>query len=1506
MTSFAASSIRLLRRLFTTDRREPLHSAGRAVVLDGASAIAAVEAQLSDAAALHASYPASAAVRAWLKQEAAGGLGVFDQNLSSLEAATSRSALSSAMGLTLAGCRTAAFASGADFAGAADQLARLVGLNLPLVLHLACRGVSRQGATVGGGHEAYHLAADSGLLACFAANTQEAVDLTLIARQVAEAALTPVLIAMDGAEGAVAAQEVLLPEADLLRDFVGDPSNQITSPTNSQRLVFGETRRRLPRRHDLDLPLLNSPAQGIESAGLGVAAQSVYNAADAMAQLQKAVDAFDSMTGRRYDPVVSHHAEDAELVLVVQGAAFEAVAAVVEHLRRSEGTKVGVLGVRFLRPLPAEELAKHCRTAHVVAVLERLPLPLGAVGPLLREVQSACASAAVTAKFVNVSYGVGGLPIRAADLAELVRRLPSCEEPRLHLGLEFLREKSQYPKRQAYLDALGSDANKLKQRAIRADGCLEVRPSGSQAMGLLRQAGQDESLAGEVAQLVHSVAGGHLRSRASVSLLRGGASCIDRLLWSPQPLRDVGDELLLDVLALVETPTRRDAAALAQVKEEGTLLLRRRDADEPIALPKPVLEVIRSRRLQLRTVTAVDESAQVEAVLAACLAGLGERAEAFRVEAKKLAARREEALAELTEGERQQRLAALCQAFDSYEPLVPDACEVQVEAQATPRSDLLTQFGRPDQTLDAVPRFFDQTAVLYRDGRTEELIADPYAAYAGLPPVTAVFRDGVMPGLLAEFDPGTCDGAGRLWTSCPDGSILPVVLSAKALLDVGLELATASGKSVDVLRPILNKLAKQINRIVSQAQSPPTTARDLMQAALESLAKDGSAPPSDQRQAIEALCEEVGELPLARTAPFFDDAEQETKGTGELLGLIVNPSACRSPELLVAAAQGRGLKLVPRSAEAVERAQRLCDLFGRLPDVSANTIERLRRHPQVGPLAAIALSRHCSQTLTTGDGAEPASGAKLALRQVLTLAEYHMQPRVQQFLEGLEQARADMAGAIRQLLSDALPTGDLNALAEGLETLARDEADLTGLLERVEAAAQNPIVDASRLRRLVDISRRLADLRWRVEQGPDGLGRARVGLALSDRTAAWAGVSPFNPFLVPVSADASGEAVALARGLAEGQFQQVLAGFRLLRWARLEIERPREAPHEAPKLARLEYADLTEEERLVCPPLVLVGDGRSLASAELSQLLEALSAELPLKAVLLSDITGEAGTSFGVDSLDPAPDCDRLDAGLLAMLGRRAYVGQSSLAHQSHLAACLTGALEFDGPALVQIHAPSPQRHGFAPEAMLTQAELAVRSRAWPLFRFDPAVGGVFGLCLALEGNPQERDLLTSDGGAPLTPIDWARTEGRFAEHFTALAEGDPQPTPILEYLEFAPQERTGHTPYLDVPDGETKKRLRVSERLARDADHRLRYWRTLQELAGVVTPFTDKVRREAETELGASQQSALADLEREYESKIVAAANAHEADAVARLKQQLMAMAGFPGAPRNGGGADA
>jgi len=157
----------------------------------------------------------------------------------------------------------------------------------------------------------------------------------------------------------------------------------------------------------------------------------------------------------------------------------------------------------------------------------------------------------------------------------------------------------------------------------------------------------------------------------------------------------------------------------------------------------------------------------------------------------------------------------------------------------------------------------------------------------------------------------------------------------------------------------------------------------------------------------------------------------------------------------------------------------------------------------------------------------------------------------------------------------------------------------------------------------------------------------------------------------------------------------------------------------------------------------------------------------------------------------------RKELGRILMAHGNAYVAQTTPAHLNHFYRSIMEANAYPGPAIVIVYTACMPEHGIADDAASRQAKLAVDSRAFPLFTYDPRRGTTFAERLSLQGNPALRaDWSTLPSGEPVDFLSFARSEGRFAAHFGS--EG-----------------------------GST------AEIQATQAD-RLANWRTLQELAGL------------------------------------------------------------------------
>jgi pyruvate/2-oxoacid:ferredoxin oxidoreductase beta subunit/Pyruvate/2-oxoacid:ferredoxin oxidoreductase delta subunit len=158
----------------------------------------------------------------------------------------------------------------------------------------------------------------------------------------------------------------------------------------------------------------------------------------------------------------------------------------------------------------------------------------------------------------------------------------------------------------------------------------------------------------------------------------------------------------------------------------------------------------------------------------------------------------------------------------------------------------------------------------------------------------------------------------------------------------------------------------------------------------------------------------------------------------------------------------------------------------------------------------------------------------------------------------------------------------------------------------------------------------------------------------------------------------------------------------------------------------------------------------------------------------------------------------RKELGRIMVAHGGAYVAQVAACNINHLYRSVMEANDYPGPAVIVAYTPCMPEHGIGDDAANQQAKLAVESRAFPLFTYDPRRGSSMAERLSLQGNPAiKEDWSKNPDGTTLDFISFARTEGRFAQHFDR--DGNP------------------------------------SVELQRSQEDRLENWHILQETAGVL-----------------------------------------------------------------------
>ena len=172
---------------------------------------------------------------------ARGGCNVWGKHPFFFEPEGEHSAQSGAMGATLTGGRFISNASSSQgiLYGLESHYVTVGKKVGGFVLQVAARAVSKHSLNVMAGHDDVYALLPSGYTILFGSNPQEAADLAAIAYRVSSLSMVPVTNAMDGFATSHMQCEALLPEPELLKEFLGDPSGRIKSPTVAQEMLYG-------------------------------------------------------------------------------------------------------------------------------------------------------------------------------------------------------------------------------------------------------------------------------------------------------------------------------------------------------------------------------------------------------------------------------------------------------------------------------------------------------------------------------------------------------------------------------------------------------------------------------------------------------------------------------------------------------------------------------------------------------------------------------------------------------------------------------------------------------------------------------------------------------------------------------------------------------------------------------------------------------------------------------------------------------------------------------------------------------------------------------------------------------------------------------------------------------------------------------------------------------------------------------------------------------------------
>jgi pyruvate-ferredoxin/flavodoxin oxidoreductase len=253
---------------------------------------------------------------------------------------------------------------------------KIAGELTPFTMHVAARTLATHALSIFGDHSDVMACRQTGFALLCSNSVQEAHDMAAVAHAATLESRIPFLHYFDGFRTSHEVAKIEELTDDDLRALI------------SERSIFAHRQRGLTP----DRPVLRGTAQNPDVFFQArEAANGFYDACPAI--VERTMQSFADLTGRRYKLFEYVGDPAAERVIVLMGSGAETVHEAVEHMT-AHGEKVGVLKVRLYRPFARGAfLAALPKSVRSLAVLDRTKEPGAPGDPLYLDVMTALAEA---------------------------------------------------------------------------------------------------------------------------------------------------------------------------------------------------------------------------------------------------------------------------------------------------------------------------------------------------------------------------------------------------------------------------------------------------------------------------------------------------------------------------------------------------------------------------------------------------------------------------------------------------------------------------------------------------------------------------------------------------------------------------------------------------------------------------------------------------------------------------------------------------------------------------------------------------------------------------------------------------------------------------------------------------------------------------------------------------------------------------------------------------------
>ncbi len=1480
--------------------------------MDGNTAVIMCERESTDAAGAYPITPSTQMGEFWAEEQSKGHINVSGRPLIFIEPEGEHAAAGVTAGMAMTGLRATNFSSGQGIVYMHESLYGAVGKRLPYVLNIGCRAITKTTLNVHAGHDDYHAVDDTGFFQVMGKNAQEACDLNVIAHKMAEQALTPGIVGQDGFLTTHLIESLQVPERELIAEYLGRPDDIIETPTPAQRLIYGESRRRIPELWNVDNPVSFGAVQNQDAYMQSVAAQRPYFFDHLPAIADQCMEEYYNLTGRRYQRIAGYRIKDADYLILGQGSMLCTAEAVADYMRKKRGVKVGVVNMTMFRPFPGDLLGAILKGRKGVTVLERTDQPLAEDLPLVREIRaviSKCVENGAAGKaplpypdyasfdrpqhvppIYSGSFGLGSRDLQPEGLIGAVENMLGARKKFFYLSIDFLHDKADTPKQEVYQQQVEEAYPGVRGLAVRGSENPNLMPGDCITVRMHSVGGWGAMTTGKnLAMTLFELLDFDIKANPKYGSEKKGQPTTYYLSAAPEPIRVNSEYIYVDVVLSPDPNVFKHSDPLHGLKKGGVFVIQS-DLESPQAVwetfPRRTRRFIIDNQIRVFYLDAfkIARSEASDPELQFRMQGIAFQGAFFVASPVMEAANlNEKSLFTAIRNQLQSKFGSkgknvvednmrvVRRGFDEITEIVDKSLgDLQTSALRTAPAMPAALKLEPlhECNTSSIHRFWEQTGNFYMRGKGSDNIADPFIGLSLMPANTGLYRDMTQIRFeQPEWIPGKCTACGDCYTICPDSAMPGLVNTVSEVFDTVVRRVEKTGEPVKHLRRALRTVEKKMRLGMAEQGIGSDVAGILGKAVNDTIAE--TELEGDDRKLLETefsrFSSDLGGFKFALTQPYFGVMERQSKGSGGLFSININPYTCKGCMECVTVCDDDALVATRQTSDSVETLRKDWDFWTDLPNISPAFRRIDDLDERIGALETLLLDKRAYGSMVCGDGACIGCGEKTIIHMFTATVTALLQPRVKQHVAHIDDLITRLEKHIRLKMAESMSLDNVAAIEEVVDTHQETDLTLSGLSAALDEHHGAQPLDTEWVSWAARLLAKLKHLKWQYVQGITGKGRANMGIVnATGCTSVWGSTFPFNPYPFPWASHLFQDSPSVAMGLFEGHMAKMAEGFKSVRMAEMELEGKYNSKEHDDFFTRFDWRQFSKEEFLLCPPVVAVGGDGAMYDIGFQNLSRMLMSGMPIKALVLdtqvySNTGGQACTSGFISQVaDMTPFGSavkgkqeiRKEMSLIGMAHRTSYVLQGAISNVTHLLEGYIEGLNSQRPALFNIYAVCQPEHGVPDDVSELQSKLAVESRAYPLLKFDPDAGTTWQECCDLEGNPSIDDdwptykrTYTTDSGdeksmeLPMTFADFALTEGRFRKQFRRVPRDawNDKMIPVAEFIELDADDREDRYPYVWGVDRDNRlTRVSVSPELVTSTEERRDNWRLIKSIAGL------------------------------------------------------------------------